>query len=95
MRQEDIFSTPCVKTVPNAFVAKRSRYSSQPESSPLPDMFGDFADEDTWMKMNKGYIADLDSLHTTPSRKVQSFPISEVIHCSNLLAIGSASTVYP
>lgn len=58
-------------------------------------MFGDFADEDTWMKMNKGYIADLDSLHTTPSRKVQSFPISEVIHCSNLLAIGSALYIYP
>ncbi|XP_042005396.1 kinesin-like protein KIN-7N [Salvia splendens] len=77
MRQEDAFSTPCLKTVPNGFVAKRSRYSSQPECSPLPDVFGDCADEDTWMKMNKGYIADLDSLHTTPSRKVQSFPFSE------------------
>ncbi|XP_047976169.1 kinesin-like protein KIN-7N [Salvia hispanica] len=77
MRQEDAFSTPCIKTVPNGFVAKRSRYSSQPECSPLPDVFGDCADEDTWMKMNKGYIADLDSLHTTPSRKVQSFPFSE------------------
>ncbi|KAH6776338.1 P-loop containing nucleoside triphosphate hydrolases superfamily protein [Perilla frutescens var. hirtella] len=75
--REDGFSTPCFKTVPNVFVAKRSRYSSQPECSPLPDMFSDFADEDTWMKMNKGYIPDLDSLHTTPSRKVQSFPISE------------------
>ncbi|XP_042046839.1 kinesin-like protein KIN-7N [Salvia splendens] len=77
MRQEDAFSTPCLKTVPNGFVAKRSHYSSQPECSPLPDVFGDCADEDTWMKMNKGYIADLDSLHTTPSRKVQSFPFSE------------------
>ncbi|XP_057794295.1 kinesin-like protein KIN-7N [Salvia miltiorrhiza] len=77
MRQEDAFNTPCLKTLPNVFVAKRSHYSSQPECSPLPDMFGDFADEDTWMKMNKGYIVDLDSLHTPPSRKVQSFPISE------------------
>lgn len=95
MRQEDAFRTPCVKTVPNDFVAKRSRYSSQPECSPLPNMFGDFADEDTWMKMNKGYIADLDFLHSTPSRKVQSFPSSEVSYLSNLLAIGSAFNAYP
>ncbi|KAI3465239.1 hypothetical protein Pfo_021902 [Paulownia fortunei] len=77
MRQEDAFSTPCFKAVPNVFVAKRSHYLPQPECSPLPDMFGNFADEDTWMKMNKGFIADLDSLHMTPGRKVQSFPFSE------------------
>ncbi|KAK6138866.1 hypothetical protein DH2020_027394 [Rehmannia glutinosa] len=77
MRQEDAFSTPCFKAAPNAFVAKRSHYLAQPECSPLPDTFGDFVDEDTWMKMNKGFIADLDSLHMTPARKVQSFPISE------------------
>ncbi|EYU25539.1 hypothetical protein MIMGU_mgv1a001948mg [Erythranthe guttata] len=65
--REDAFSTPCFKAAPNVFVARR----------PLPDMFGDFADEDAWMKMNKGFIADLDSRHMTPSRKVQSFPISE------------------
>ncbi|KAK4390387.1 Kinesin-like protein KIN-7N [Sesamum angolense] len=45
--------------------------------SPLPDTFGDIADEDTWMRMNKGYIPDLDSLHMTPARKVQSFPLTE------------------
>ncbi|PIN11610.1 Kinesin-like protein [Handroanthus impetiginosus] len=76
-RREDAFSTPCFKAVPNVFVAKRSQYVAQPECSPLPDTFGDFADEDTWMKMNKGYIPDLDSLHMTPARKVQSFPFSE------------------
>ncbi|KAG8377453.1 hypothetical protein BUALT_Bualt08G0034600 [Buddleja alternifolia] len=75
--QEDAFCTPCFKAAPNAFVAKRSHYSAQPDCSPLPDSFGDFADEDTWMKMNKGFIADLDSLHMTPARKVQSFPCSE------------------
>lgn len=36
------------------------------------------ADEDTWLKMNRGYIADLDSLQMTPGRKVQSFPPTEV-----------------
>ncbi|KAK4428708.1 Kinesin-like protein KIN-7N [Sesamum alatum] len=75
--QEDAFSTPSFKAVPNVFVANRSHYSTLPDCSPLPDTFGDFADEDTWMKMNKGYIPDLDSLHMTPARKVQSFPLTE------------------
>ncbi|KAL3617867.1 hypothetical protein CASFOL_038188 [Castilleja foliolosa] len=77
MRQDDAFSTPCFKAAPNVFVAKRSDYIRQPECSPLPDTFGDFADEDAWMKMNKGFVADLDLLHMTPARKVQSFPFSE------------------
>ncbi|KAL6572412.1 hypothetical protein OROMI_013370 [Orobanche minor] len=77
MRQEDSFSTPCYKAAPNVFVAKRSDYLRQPECSPLPGIFGDFADEYTWTKMNKGFVADLDSLHMTPARKIQSFPISE------------------
>ncbi|KAK4348559.1 hypothetical protein RND71_031314 [Anisodus tanguticus] len=70
--QEDAFSTPCLKAVPNAFVAKRSQRSQQEEYSPMPDAFSNFADEDTWMKMNKGFIADLDSLHMTPAVKVRS-----------------------
>ncbi|KAK2977686.1 hypothetical protein RJ640_006026 [Escallonia rubra] len=83
MGQEDAFRTPNFKPVPNSFVVKRSHYSRQPEYSPLPDAFNDFADEDTWLKMNKGYIADLDSLHITPARKVQSFPSSvETPGCS-------------
>ncbi|CAA0806803.1 P-loop containing nucleoside triphosphate hydrolases superfamily protein [Striga hermonthica] len=77
IRPEDAFSTPCFKAPPNVFVAKRSDYSRLPECSPLPDTFDDFADEDTWMKLNKGFVTDLDSLHMTPARKVQSFPISE------------------
>ncbi|KAK4481559.1 hypothetical protein RD792_012461 [Penstemon davidsonii] len=77
MRQEDTFSTPCLKAVSNVFVARRSQYSTQPDFSPLPDTFSDFADEDTWMKMNKGYMVDLDSLHMTPAVKVQSVPTSE------------------
>ncbi|XP_059631167.1 kinesin-like protein KIN-7N [Cornus florida] len=72
--QEDGFRTPCFKAVPNAFVVKRSISSRQQECSPLPDTFSNIADEDTWMKMNKGYIADLDSIQMTPARKVHSFP---------------------
>nr|XP_027091553.1 kinesin-like protein KIN-7N [Coffea arabica] len=74
MCKEDAFSTPCFKAIPNAFVARRSHYSNQPECSPLPDTLIDFADEDTWMRMNKGYIADLDAVQMTPARKVLSFP---------------------
>ncbi|GAV56634.1 Kinesin domain-containing protein [Cephalotus follicularis] len=71
--QGDLFSTPCFKE-PNAFVARRSNYSRLPDCSPLPDAFSNVADEDTWLKMNKGYIADLDSIQMTSARKVQSFP---------------------
>ncbi|KAG4157848.1 hypothetical protein ERO13_D02G088200v2 [Gossypium hirsutum] len=74
----DDFKTPCFKAAPKAFVAKRSNYSQLPDFSPLPDSFSDVADEDTWFKINKGYIADLDSLQTTPARKVQSFPPEDV-----------------
>ncbi|XP_058222021.1 kinesin-like protein KIN-7N isoform X2 [Rhododendron vialii] len=76
--KEDAFSTPCFKAVPNAFVMKRSNYCQQPEYSPLPDTFSNVADEDTWLKMNKGYKVDLDSLHMTPARKVQSFPDGDI-----------------
>lgn len=76
--QGEGFSTPCFKAAPNAFVANRSRYSNLPECSPLPDAFSNVADEDTWLKMNRGYIADLDSLQITPGGKVQSFPSSDV-----------------
>ncbi|PON65553.1 Kinesin-like protein [Parasponia andersonii] len=76
--QGDAFSTPCFKAVPSAFVARRSNYSVLPDYSPLPDTISHVADEDTWLKMNRGYIADLDSLQMTPERKVQSFPSTEV-----------------
>ncbi|XWS24081.1 hypothetical protein CRYUN_Cryun28dG0070300 [Craigia yunnanensis] len=80
----DDFKTPSFKAAPNSFVSKRSNYSQLPDFSPLPDSFSNVADEDTWFKMNKGYIADLDSLQTTPARKVQSFPPQDVTPgCSN------------
>ncbi|XP_073304837.1 kinesin-like protein KIN-7N [Primulina huaijiensis] len=83
MSQEKGFGTPCYKAAPNVFVAKRSQHLMQSEFSPLPDSFSNFADEDTWMKMNKGFMVDLDSLHTTPARKVQSFPSNEDLLMEN------------
>ncbi|KAL4284852.1 hypothetical protein GQ457_16G015530 [Hibiscus cannabinus] len=80
----DNFKTPCFKGAGNVFVAMRSSNSALPDFSPLPDSFSNVADEDTWFKMNKGYIADLDSVHTTPARKVQSFPPQDITpDCSN------------
>ncbi|KAK4559899.1 hypothetical protein RGQ29_008902 [Quercus rubra] len=84
VHQGDAFSTPCFKADPKAFVVKRSNYSTLPDYSPLPDTFSNVADEDTWQKMNKGYMADLDSLKMTPARKVQSFPSNDITPaCSN------------
>ncbi|KAG8654829.1 hypothetical protein MANES_05G183300v8 [Manihot esculenta] len=76
--KEDVFRTPSFKAAPNAFVAKRSNYSRRTDYSPLPDTLSNVADEETWLKMNKGYIADLDSIQMTPARKVQSFPLSDM-----------------
>ncbi|XP_075642982.1 kinesin-like protein KIN-7N [Castanea sativa] len=84
VHQGDAFSTPCFRADPKAFVVKRSNYSTLPDYSPLPDTFSNVADEDTWQKMNKGYMADLDSLQMTPARKVQSFPSNDITPaCSN------------
>lgn len=85
--QGDIFKSP--KVDPSAFVARRSKYSTLPDHSPLPDAFGNVADEDMWVKMNNGYIADLDSLQTTPptNRKVQPFPTSDATAVSSYLLI--------
>ncbi|KAB5568849.1 hypothetical protein DKX38_002642 [Salix brachista] len=64
--QEDVFGTPTFKAAPNAFVDKRSNYSRVRDFSPLPDTYNNVADEDTWLKMNRGFVADLDSIQMTP-----------------------------
>ncbi|XP_056697864.1 kinesin-like protein KIN-7N isoform X2 [Spinacia oleracea] len=76
MWQEEAFSTPGVKEAPKSFVVRRSNYArvSDSDSSPFPGAFNDVADEDEWMMMNKGYVADLDSIHTTPAVKFRSMP---------------------
>ncbi|CAM8926259.1 unnamed protein product [Rhodiola kirilowii] len=76
--QEETFRTPCFKASPSAFVARRGNFSKLPDFSPLPNTFSNMADEDTWQKLNKGYVADLDSLLVTPARRVQSFPCSDL-----------------
>lgn len=55
-----------------------------PDYSPLPDTISSVADEDTWMKMNRGFIADLDSLQITPARP-HSFPRGDVTPVSLFL----------
>ncbi|XP_058069699.1 kinesin-like protein KIN-7N isoform X2 [Magnolia sinica] len=74
MLQEDSFGTPCFKAISNSFVMKRSNYSRLPDSSPLPDNFVNVADEDMWLRMNKGQTTDLDTLHMTPEGKYESLP---------------------
>ncbi|CAN1775928.1 Kinesin-like protein KIN-7N, partial [Linum perenne] len=76
--QEDLFRTPSFKATPNAFVSKRSNNVRLPDFSPLPETLSNVADEDTWMKLNHGFTIDLDSIHMTPARKVQSFPANDV-----------------
>ncbi|KAJ6709689.1 CENTROMERE PROTEIN E [Salix koriyanagi] len=76
--QEDVFGTPTFKAAPNAFVGKRSNYSRVRDFSPLPNTYNNVADEDTWLKMNRGFVADLDSIQMTPAREFQSFPSSDV-----------------
>ncbi|KAJ6678961.1 CENTROMERE PROTEIN E [Salix purpurea] len=76
--KSDVFGTPTFKADSNAFVGKRSNYSRLPDFSPLPDNYTNVADEDTWLKMNKGFVADLDSIQMTPARKDQSFPSGDV-----------------
>ncbi|KAI3672691.1 hypothetical protein L6452_38788 [Arctium lappa] len=83
-QQGDAFSTPTFKPIPNAFVAKRSYHSRTPQYSPLPDEFGDVADEDMWFKMNNGFIADLDSIGMTPAKEVPSIPAIDEIPDSSV-----------
>ncbi|XP_010248347.1 PREDICTED: kinesin-like protein KIN-7N isoform X2 [Nelumbo nucifera] len=75
--QENAFKTPCFKSVRNTFVAKRSNYSKLPDSSPLPDDFSNVADEELWLRLNKGHNTDLNSLQMTPSIKAHSFSSSD------------------
>ncbi|KFK40879.1 hypothetical protein AALP_AA2G054200 [Arabis alpina] len=71
----DVPGTPCFKSASHSFVVARSNYSLS-EFSPMVDSLGDVADEDTWMKLNKGFVADLDKLQFTPAVKCQPTPLS-------------------
>ncbi|KAI4339809.1 hypothetical protein MLD38_024709 [Melastoma candidum] len=69
----DSFRTPSLKTVPSSFVVRRSNYS-RIACSPLPDALSNVADEETWLQMNNGYVANLDALRMTPARNNQDCP---------------------
>ncbi|KAJ0980354.1 hypothetical protein J5N97_008609 [Dioscorea zingiberensis] len=71
--QLDGFKTPNFKSMPSNFVMKRATYSGAIESSPIPDSFDSTADEDMWLRLNKGCTTDLDTLHMTPFGNNQSF----------------------
>ncbi|CAI9291764.1 unnamed protein product [Lactuca saligna] len=83
-QQGDAFSTPTFKPIPNSFVAKRCYNSTTPLYSPLPDAFGDVVDEDTWFKMNNGFIADLDSIRMTPPKELSSITSFDKIQDSSI-----------
>ncbi|EOA33634.1 hypothetical protein CARUB_v10019796mg [Capsella rubella] len=71
----DVPGTPCFKSASHSFVVSRSNnYSGLSDFSPMVNSLGDVADEDTWMKLNKGFVADLDKLQFTPAVKCQFTP---------------------
>lgn len=97
MSQEDVFKTPNFKEKPNDFVVKRSNCSRDLESSPPPDNFANIADEDLWMRLNKGCTTDLDMLQMTPDMKCQSYlssDISVVSYQSFMIIFLSYSCLY-
>jgi len=90
--QLDALKTPDSKSVPDGFVACRSRYSNDVEFSPLPENLDNIAHEDLWTRLNKGCVTDLDMLEMTPGLKreasfIQDTSVSFSLflhHCSNL-----------
>ncbi|CAA6667462.1 unnamed protein product [Spirodela intermedia] len=70
--------TPNLRAIPNEFVARRSNYSMVSDCSPLPETFGNKADEDMWLQMNKGCSTDLNMLQMTPSQDSQPTPFKEM-----------------
>ncbi|XP_066338203.1 kinesin-like protein KIN-7L [Miscanthus floridulus] len=67
--QLDALKTPDSKSVPDGFVACRSRYSNDVQFSPLPENLDNIAHEDLWTRLNKGCVTDLDMLEMTPGLK--------------------------
>ncbi|KAL0888998.1 hypothetical protein Bca101_012981 [Brassica carinata] len=79
----DVPGTPCFKPAGRAFVVARTNYSGLPDFSPMVDSLGDLADEDTWEKLNKGFVSDLDSLQFTPAVRSQPIPFTPAtMECS-------------
>ncbi|KAJ0231520.1 Kinesin-like protein KIN-7N [Hirschfeldia incana] len=69
--------TPCFESAKPSFVVARSNYSALSDFSPIVDSLGDVADEDTWTKLNKGFVPDLDQLQFTPAiKRRQTTPLT-------------------
>lgn len=80
---EDSFRTP-FKSGPTAFVMSRSNYSQMAEFSLISDDIADVADENTWLKVNKGLTTDLDTIQMTPFDNNQSSLIFHKLPVSNM-----------
>ncbi|XP_018434978.1 kinesin-like protein KIN-7N [Raphanus sativus] len=79
----DVPGTPCFKSAERSFVVARSNYSELSSFSPMVHSFGDMAEEDTWTKLNKGFVADLDKLQFTPAVRCQPTPLTTAtMECS-------------
>ncbi|CAH8306145.1 unnamed protein product [Eruca vesicaria subsp. sativa] len=69
--------TPCFKSPTRSFVVARLNYSG------LPD-FNDLADEDTWSRLNKGFVQHRDKFQFTPTVRSQPIPLATAtMECSH------------
>ena len=72
----DFPGSPCFKSTEPSFVVARSSYLGLSDFSPMVHSFGDMADKDTWTKLNKGFVADLDKIQFTPAVRSQPTPLT-------------------
>ncbi|KAH9297368.1 hypothetical protein KI387_029050 [Taxus chinensis] len=67
--RKEKFQTPAFESFFDGSAEKPRSCSRLADGSPLPSDFGNIADEDMWMTMNKGHVtAELDFLQSTPNR---------------------------
>ncbi|XP_074590963.1 kinesin-like protein KIN-7L [Curcuma longa] len=78
--KRNVLRTPNFKAVGDDFVMKRPSCFMELDSSPTLEAFGNTADEDLWMQLNKGCITDLDMLQLTPDIKCQPLPSFDMPH---------------
>lgn len=73
--RKEKFRSPSFGTVFDGSAEKLRSIPRYPDASPPPSNFGNIADEDMWMNMNKGHITtDLDYLQCTPNGNHSSVP---------------------
>jgi hypothetical protein len=73
--RKEKFRSPSFGTVFDGSAEKLRSIPKYPDASPPSSNFGNIADEDMWMSMNKGHITtDLDYLQCTPNGNCSSVP---------------------